>query len=501
MSAKPEGMIIPSSWPKGWVPPIRERPQNTWRIVMGYLLLSLLAIPLLNWLAVPDVPLEQEVLGYLLLCICTYPVVVHFSKRQPGLPVFPMICLVYGASYALPIFFGDPIISILSKPGYVHVLPADTTHAARLCLVGVLSLQFGFVIFRYSVMSLLVPHLRLELDFGRAKSKISLLGFGGILALWLWLSGHFAFSRGLTSMMIVVSHLPMLCTAYLYWVYLRGELKGIWAAILWVILLLEVGIGLSAGNVRNAIDPMITIGAVYWMAQRRINWRYAAFGLAVFLAMQSVKGEFRMLVWTQGEAQSSIIDRLMIWKTLLGTGAHQMLSHERESRSVVKASVSRADLIHLFSYAIHMTPRVVPYQHGETYSYLLYAWVPRMLWANKPTAQAANRFFGVAYDLQSPDSVETTSVGLPHLVEAFINFGDAGVVFIMMLLGMIYAIIDKLFNHPDAGGGGTAVYSTLLMTVVNIETSTAAVLGALPQSILIFYLLLRTMRVKQKLLL
>ena len=37
------------------------------------------------------------------------------------------------------------------------------------------------------------------------------------------------------------------------------------------------------GNVRNAIDPLITIGAVYWMVKRQINWRYAIFGLVSFL--------------------------------------------------------------------------------------------------------------------------------------------------------------------------------------------------------------------------
>ena len=215
--------------------------------------------------------------------------------------------------------------------------------------------------------------------------------------------------------------------------------------------------------------------------------------------MQSVKGEYRMLVWKQGEAKNSVMDRLLIWKTLLdGEGSQRIHISENQKEQTIKASISRADLIHLFAYAIHRTPKFVPYQYGETYSYLIYGWVPRLFWPDKPTAQAANQFFGVAYDLQDENSISSTSIGLPHLVEAFINFGNLGVIFIMMLLGMFYATLDRLFNHPDAGGGGIAIYATFLMNFMNIETATGRYLwGRCPRASSIFYFLLRTMRNKR----
>jgi hypothetical protein len=240
---------------------------------------------------------------------------------------------------------------------------------------------------------------------------------------------------------------------------------------------------------------MITVAAVYWMVRRRISWKYAIAGILIFLSMQAVKGQYRTLVWTKGQAKNDIVGKLMIMKSLLGSRAEQIFSsHQRRTHDVVQASVSRADLVHLFAHAIHMTPRFVPYQNGDTYSYLLLAWVPRAFWPKKPTAQAANQFFGIAYDLQTPDSVAITSIGLPHLVEAFINFGNLGVVFIMMLMGAFYAVLDKMFNHPEAGGGAIAIYSTMLMNFINIETSTAAIYGALPQTLLIFYIFFRMMR-------
>jgi len=494
-----EGAIVPSPWPKGWVPPIHERPQNTWRMVMGYLLLSFLAIPILNWISIPNIPLEQRVLGYLLLYVCTAPVVVHFSKRTPGLPIFPVICLVYGASYAIPIFIAQPYISLVSSQTFERIPVADCTHAVVLALVGVLSMQFGFLMFRYSVLSLLIPHLRLEVDAQKAISRISILGLGSVFALWIVLSGRVFVPAAFASIAALISLLPTLCGAYLYWAYLRGELKGRWVTLMGVILFADIAVGFTSGSVRNVIGPMITIAAVYWMVRRKISWKYAILGIMIFLSMQAVKGQYRTLVWAKGQAKNDVVGRLVIMKTLLGNRAHQIiLGHRGRSHDVVQASVNRADLIHLFAHAIHETPRFVPYQHGDTYSYLLLALVPRAFWHKKPTAQAANQFFGIAYDLQSPDSIGTTSIGLPHLVEAFINFGNMGVVFVMMALGVFYAVIDKMFNHTEAGGGGIAIYSTMLMNFVNIETSTAAIFGAMPQTILILYLVFRTMRVRRR---
>jgi hypothetical protein len=497
MTPKTDPMIIPSSWPKGWVPPVKERPQNTLRMALGYLAGSLAAIPVLSWISIPNIPLEQKIMAYVLLCICTAPVILHFSKREPGLPIFPVICLVYGVSYALPIFIGEPVINLVTL-SYEHLPVADCNRAARLAVVGVLSMQFGFLMFRYSVLSLLVPHLRLELDPQKAISKISLLGMGGVVALWLFLSGRVAFSSGFTSIATLISQLPTLCGAYLYWAYLRGEVKGRWIAVMVVILVVDVGVGFTSGSVRNVIGPMISVAAVYWMVRRRVNWKYAICGIFIFLTLQTVKSQYRVLVWTKGQAKNDIVGQLVIMKRLMGAGAQQMLHrHQTRTHEVVRASVSRTDLIHLFAHAIHMTPRFVPFQHGDTYSYLLLAWVPRALWANKPTAQAANQFFGVTYNLQTAESVAITSIGLPQLVEAFINFGDLGVVFIMMLMGIFYAVLDRMFNHSEAGGGATAIYSTLLMNFVNIETSTAAIFGALPQTVLIFYLILRSLRARR----
>ena len=123
--------------------------------------------------------------------------------------------------------------------------------------------------------------------------------------------------------------------------------------------------------------------------------------------------------------------------------------------------------------------------------------VPRVIWPDKPTAQAGNNFFGLEYGLQDQESIGVTSIGLPHIVEAYINFGTMGLVFVMFILGMLYATLDRIFNHEEAGAGGIAIYATILFSLVNIETCTTAAFGATFQTVVFYALLLSTVRAKK----
>jgi hypothetical protein len=150
----------------------------------------------------------------------------------------------------------------------------------------------------------------------------------------------------------------------------------------------------------------------------------------------------------------------------------------------------------MFAHVVDETPRHVPFQHGHTYSYLLVTLVPRLLWPNKPSAQVANDFFGVSYGFQSADSLGTTSIGMPHLVETYINFGVMGAFFVMMMIGMVYAAVERLFAHAEAKEGEVAAYAVVMTMLLTIETATAPSFGALIQTIVILILTLRSARQK-----
>jgi hypothetical protein len=143
---------------------------------------------------------------------------------------------------------------------------------------------------------------------------------------------------------------------------------------------------------------------------------------------------------------------------------------------------------------VAMTPDTIPYQNGATYSYLVVAAVPRILWPEKPVAQEANNWFALAYGYLTPGRVGETMVGMPHLVEAYINFGLLGTLPLMALIGCVYALLDLVLNRPAAGEGGMAILAAVMLAPNAIEASTAASFGALVQNTVALALLLLPFR-------
>jgi hypothetical protein len=494
--------LAPFSKPDTWAPmpvPHRKRagPLMLW---MMYLLACLGVVPLLQYLAIPHVPPLQQFQALLILFLCTIPVVLHLTKKDAGLPVFPIICLVYAMSYALPVFFVKPVVVAMSTiTGTSTLAKSDVTEALWLTLMGVVAMQLGFWFFQYSILHLVIPKVRLPLQKAPAQRLVSILGLLGLFLLWTGVTNRLVIPISIFYITVLITKQAALCIALLYFYYLNGDLTSrmkMWFISL--ILMMEM-IGFATGNLRNVMDPFVVIGAVYWMVRKKFPWKYAVVGVLIFMIIQPIKAVYRMKVWGEGYATNSVTDRLALWGELVqlswsgaaipGTAATQLTTRN---------TLVRTDLIHTFARVVELTPRQVPYQLGQTYNYLLYALIPRALWPGKPTGQSVNQFFGVSYDFQNEESLNDTSIGCPHLPEAYLNFGPLGVIFVMMIIGMIYGAVDRLFNHPDAGEGGIAVYAVILTDLWTIETATAPTFGGLIQGLLVYTLILRLVQEKKK---
>jgi len=438
-----------------------------------------------------NVPFNQQLIAYAILLLCGWPAVTHLTRRQAGLPVFAIICLVYGAGYALPIFTTKPIVMSVGRFGFVGVSAAAVTEALWLTLAGVFSMQVGFWLFKYTLLNMLIPKVRISLDVKKARRLALVLGTCGAITFWLGISTTLQITTRFVFLYVIIYREALLSIGLLYWYYLKGELKTFSKVWFVGIALVFVMLGLALGNFRSVMEPMIVILAVHWMLRRQFPWKMVLAGIILFGIMQPIKGEYRALVWRQGVANTSVIDRVGLWFTLIRSGWTGILGGTHGAvENVTRDSLNRTDFIHMFAHVVDETPRHVPFQHGHTYSYLLVTLIPRLVWPDKPSAQVANDFFGVSYGFQTPDSLGTTSIGMPHLVETYINFGVMGAFFVMMLIGMVYSAVERLFAHAEAREGEVAAYAVVLTMLLTIETATAPSFGALIQTIVILLLTL-----------
>jgi hypothetical protein len=109
--------------------------------------------------------------------------------------------------------------------------------------------------------------------------------------------------------------------------------------------------------------------------------------------------------------------------------------------------LERASLLHLLCMVEHVTPEKKPFLDGATYATLYAQFVPRFFWPGKPSGHAATTQMSVYYGLQRVEDTVRTTIGFGMVVEAYVNFGLPGIVFLGFLLGAAYKFVHGRTKH------------------------------------------------------
>jgi hypothetical protein len=159
-----------------------------------------------------------------------------------------------------------------------------------------------------------------------------------------------------------------------------------------------------------------------------------AFAFPILSAKRVVMTEELHLTRAQALPHTfEILLRTLQEAAAIETGKYEQSSETFLQRESVKANV---DLIIRGTAAGH------PYKLGSTFEPLLYVFLPRVLWSEKPGGNSANllnREFHISAD---PD----TFISPSHLGEWYWNFGLAGVIFGMALSGALLGYISVRFD-------------------------------------------------------
>jgi hypothetical protein len=456
------------------------------------LLAAALASVILWYISPAGTPAIHKVLALLLLYACAWPAFSYVLHGTVGLPVLPMICLTYGAAFSLPVFTTSPTFW-LSGPGAL-VTPPDTfiTSALVISIAGVLALQSGFRLSRWQLIRGVVPQIKLGLDPAIARPALTALGSVAIACLWAATIGRLVVTADYRALFAILFAQSSICLTVLYVFYLRGQLNSVYTLCLAGLLIGRALVGLATGSLWELFSPFVPLAAVHWQIKRTVPWRYAVVVLAVFITLQPVKSDWRWAVWLRGEAGGSVTGRLTMWAEMIAEKWTGYLAGGRETVELTaRESYARVDYLHMFAHVLTVTPEAVPYKLGSTYSYLLITMVPRVVWPEKPYSTAANDDFAVTYGFLSIRAVGTTMTGVPHLVEAYINFGIVGVIGICLLIGLVYGALALALDNRLSGEGGIAILAALTLDLNATGTNTATAFGGILQHGFADYLALR----------
>jgi hypothetical protein len=161
-----------------------------------------------------------------------------------------------------------------------------------------------------------------------------------------------------------------------------------------------------------------------------------------------------------------------------------------------ETSAGRSANLDLLADVIIRTPGEIPYWGGQTYLSLVGSFVPRFVWPNKPTKELGQAF-GHRYGyIGAADN--NTALNLPILVEFYANFGMAGVIAGMFLVGVIYFVLDRTVNNAGQDSLHSLVGVVILVPLANIESDFSLGFGGLILNGVALWLVLRTIRLSVK---
>lgn len=377
----------------------------------------------------------------------------------------------------------------------------------QLGLLGVEALEWafwGYLVFfiTYYILAILsgnkFPIYKPLFEYKLEEKNIKIIGY---FFLFIYLCYLFI---PLLSPLVHISTISLYIYLYLFIVLVNNKIKHL---TFWDRLMLYSM--LASEYFKRALDGLLAPIALFTLFLVIIDWHsrkekiaykitrisiLSGFFLFIYLSIAPVKIEFRQIVWYSDKAYS-LIDKLNLILELreshklnppLKTNKQKM-----EENFIWRYSYQAS----AFSHVLAKTPRDIPFWNGD--SYIVFSkFIPRVFWPDKPRENMGYRF-GVTYGIISPKNTRT-SINTPMLTEMYMNFSYYGIVFGMIILGIIYFVLNSVFNKKNISEFGKIFAIPIIFNLVSHESNFSLVFGNIPLIIIIIYLIQLTLLGRKK---
>jgi hypothetical protein len=247
--------------------------------------------------------------------------------------------------------------------------------------------------------------------------------------------------------------LGILLIAYLWRIY-RPPL--IWGLVL-AICALQVVVGFIADIKGLAMLGGILVIVTIVLVDGRVPKWWLAAGVAYIIIVFPIFQAYRAEVThARGIARTAIVaDLSRVLDLALSANARVNTGRNR-----AQTFLERSSLFGSVQIIVEKTGNEAPYQHGYTLTPILAAYVPKIVWSDKPDIPTG-QIFNKEFHITDSDDV---FISPSHLGELYWNFGWPGVILGMAIIGGILGFVGTRFNLAQ----GKTV-TRLLVTVVTIK--------------------------------
>lgn len=351
-----------------------------------------------------------------------------------------LISLAHGIYFVAPVFtkylLEDPRATVIDV-SVGDVLPRSLLTAQLAVFVGFLVMLASYALPVGRSVARLFPEPRHEWS-DRTAIGVALIGLpvGWIV----YLASFFGLISAMagTAAFDLLAQFPITAIILLGVVYMRSRSRS---ALLLMLVLIPITMffGFFSGSKGRFLEPLIMLGLAYVVVERRVrmSWVLAGF-VAVVLFYPAA--EFYRNVLTEGRGAADMVrDPAGVLRNIAefaaGYGAREWLVDG------LSATLLRFDGLGILALIMQTTPEHVPYQGGWTIGYIFLFWIPRAIWEGKPDI-TIGQWIQKTYTIGA--GATETSVGCTWFGEFYLNFGWLGIVFGMILLGVVFRVLHEV---------------------------------------------------------
>ena len=413
--------------------------------------------------------LTELFLALVTIVIALVPLVIDLARRPSERHVMlSTFALVFIIGFALPVFvIFIPAEGPVDAPsyGYSLLMPVDVIRGQLATLLGLICLLAGYAI-PIGRLDPILPKFRSDWPPNIAIAVATLMIPFGI-------SVRVGVMVGIIKV-AAIGTLSVLASSSLYGIalamiaYLRHRSRF---ALLIVVVVSPIAslVALFTGSKLAMLFPWLMIALSIILVRRRIGARWVLLGILATTLVYPV-GMFVRMDVLRGNTLSPLAAMRNPTATL-GRISRFVSSSEPVEYFVsgLTSTVGRLDCIGAASVLIRDTPERVPFQNGWTIGLFFLAFIPRVIWPEKPII-TIGQFFT---DMYGSGPLIESSTAPTQLGEFYINFGYPGIIGGMLFYGVMLRFLHQVLLTPPTTPGLLAAVVVLLYLGTGFQGSIA----------------------------
>jgi hypothetical protein len=281
---------------------------------------------------------------------------------------------------------------------------------------------------------------------------------------------------------------------------LQKKLKYLQLFILIILVITPIFLELLSGSYNFPFMIIFLIYVHYVVYKQKINLLPFFIIVLFFSFIHIGKYDYRSQIWNEKNSNLNILDKSKIFfdyyfkpndlMTLDGNLKAKDLNIDYYTKTHDNYKLERRVFHSYWSLVIvtKNTPQKVPYWDGYSYKMMFSRIIPRIFWKNKPSDTLGNEF-GHRYNVLTKDTAlnkrdNSTSWNMPILNEFYVNFGQPGVIFGMLLIGAVMNLLTRIGTFKKNYNLETIFSFYLFIPLFFFESHLSLLFGAIIQSYL-----------------